>query len=192
MKRCVECGVEKDTSNFYRNKKSVDGTLPRCKPCHKARIGTHWDRKGAQHKYDTSEHKKAKQRAERRGPGPSALINRLRQRCSALLRGVGPRSGTSDLLGADPVDVISYLNDNPYGYRYGDEGVHVDHKIPCAAFKKYGDITTHFWQRCMCDYRNLQLLSAKDNCRKGGSCDYEAFRSWYHEFRSITGLAPPS
>lgn len=33
-KRCTKCGIEKDLSEFYRNKGTKDGHLAHCKKCH--------------------------------------------------------------------------------------------------------------------------------------------------------------
>ena len=37
MKRCPDCGVTKPLDDFPRNKRTVDGRHPYCKPCHNAR-----------------------------------------------------------------------------------------------------------------------------------------------------------
>ena len=41
MKKCRECGFEKELSDFYKHKKMKDGHLNICKDCTKKRVGSH-------------------------------------------------------------------------------------------------------------------------------------------------------
>lgn len=118
------------------------------------------------------------------------LLYRLRTRTKDILRGIQCSQTTQELLGMDPLDVVAYLNDISEDLTFGDTGVQVDHIIPCRAFKIYGDLKDPFYQKAMCNYRNLQLLTASANSSKGGKCDFETFYSYISEFKALTGLVP--
>ena len=46
-KTCSKCGQTKPTTEFYRNKKAVDGLLPTCKACDRAYYEAHKEREVA-------------------------------------------------------------------------------------------------------------------------------------------------
>lgn len=71
---------------------------------------------------------------------------------------------TENILGCSIDYFIDYLLntfEQRYGYSYNyNEPVHIDHKIPLATAKNEDDIIK------LCNYKNLQLLKAKDNLCK--------------------------
>lgn len=38
MKRCGQCGYEKTTDEFFRDKNKKDGMMTQCKECHYAKV----------------------------------------------------------------------------------------------------------------------------------------------------------
>ena len=44
MKKCTKCLVEKDESNFYIRRASVDGLAPRCKCCDRVVRAAHYEK----------------------------------------------------------------------------------------------------------------------------------------------------
>lgn len=119
-----------------------------------------------------------------------SIIVRLRRKLTSVLRGRDKTNGGRDLTGMDLPDLISYLNDNEHGYKYGDKGIQVDHIVPCVAFNRYGDLEDPFYQKMLSHYSNLQLLPASVNASKNDKCDWETFYAYFTEFRALTGLKP--
>lgn len=77
---------------------------------------------------------------------------------------------TENILGCSIDYFIDYLLntfEQRYGYSYNyNEPVHIDHKIPLATAKNEDDIIK------LCNYKNLQLLKAKDNlCKSDKNSD---------------------
>lgn len=73
------------------------------------------------------------------------------------------------ILGCSIDELIEYLKGtykNNYGYELQNEEVHIDHIIPlCTA-------TTEEEVYKLCNYKNLQLLKAKDNLVKSGKKNF--------------------
>ena len=82
-------------------------------------------------------------------------------------RGVlkGKRGKTTKILGCDLDFFVNYLLStfkNNYGYDWdGKESVHIDHIIPLSIANSKEDVIK------LCNYKNLQLLKARDNLKKG-------------------------
>lgn len=78
---------------------------------------------------------------------------------------------TEEILGCNTDFFIKYLLQtykNNYGCEWdGIEAVHIDHIVPLATVNTKEDVIK------LCNYRNLQLLKAKDNLKKGIKIDYE-------------------
>jgi hypothetical protein len=66
---------------------------------------------------------------------------------------------TPEVTGLSYEAIITYLNDNTEGLKYGDAGVDVDHIRPKSSFKKAGPIE----QRELWWYLNLRLMDAYQN-----------------------------
>lgn len=108
----------------------------------------------------------AKWAREKRKNDPAYSIEcRIRNRVSDALK----KSDTSkayrtfDLLGCTALECVEYLNTKASnGYYFGQEGIEVDHIIPCSFF----DFTDPIQQKICFNYRNLQLLTKEDNIKK--------------------------
>ena len=85
-------------------------------------------------------------------------------------QGYTKRSNTYKILGTDYKTFYKHLLEtfkNNYGYEWdGHEPVHIDHIIPLATATTEQEIVK------LCNYKNLQLLKAKDNLEKGDKLDY--------------------
>lgn len=72
---------------------------------------------------------------------------------------------TEEIIGISVEKFYEYLLEtykSNYGYEWnGTEKVHIDHIVPLATAKTEEEVMR------LCNYKNLQLLKAKDNLRKG-------------------------
>lgn len=86
-------------------------------------------------------------------------------------KGYSKNTKTIEILGCNHNTFIRHLLQtfkNNYGYEYnGTEKVHIDHIIPLATAKTEDEIIK------LCNYKNLQLLKAEDNIKKGCKLDYK-------------------
>lgn len=77
---------------------------------------------------------------------------------------------TEKILGCSVEYFIKYLLEtykNNYGYEWnGIEKVHIDHIIPLATANTEEEVMK------LCNYKNLQLLKAKDNLRKSDKINF--------------------
>lgn len=86
-------------------------------------------------------------------------------------KGYSKNSHTYEIIGTDYKTFYQHLIDtfkNNYGYDWdGKEDVHIDHIIPLATAETEQDVIR------LCNYKNLQLLKAKDNLDKSDKIDYQ-------------------
>ena len=80
------------------------------------------------------------------------------------------KSKTEEIIGISSEEFYKHLL-KTYAEQYGEEWdgktpVHIDHITPIASAKSEEDIIA------LCHYKNLRLLKAKDNLRKGSKQDY--------------------
>lgn len=75
------------------------------------------------------------------------------------------------IIGIEINEFVDYLLNtfkNNYGYEWnGIEKVHIDHIIPLSNANTKEEVMK------LCNYKNLQLLKAKDNLQKGSKINYE-------------------
>ena len=85
-------------------------------------------------------------------------------------KGYSKKCNTYKIIGADYNTFYNHLLDtfkSNYGYEWdGHEPVHIDHIIPLVT------ATTEQETIALCNYKNLQLLKAKDNLDKSDKLDY--------------------
>ena len=86
-------------------------------------------------------------------------------------KGYSKNTKTIEILGCNHNTFIRHLLKtfkNNYGYEYnGTDKVHIDHIIPLVTAKTEDEIIK------LCNYKNLQLLKAEDNIKKGCKLDYK-------------------
>jgi len=127
-------------------------------------------------KHRTKEYREKVNEQERKRRKANAGL-RLRRSLSNALRdhltGRRKSAPTMELLG---IDKYSCRSANPLGallqhleYQFKPgmtfSNIHIDHRIPISYA---GDsLQEEFWQRYLCNYRNLQPMFAKDNMSKG-------------------------
>ena len=184
FKKCTRCDEVLPISGYYRKGASSDGYRSICKTCFNADVARYRNTPGGRRMLKRSDAKRRVHSTE------GNLVTRLNARLRSALGGISSSETSKDLFGMHPLDLLAYLNDNEDRYEYGTPGIQVDHIVPCAAFKKYGDLSDPFFQKAMCNYRNLQLLPSSVNASKGGKCDWETFYAYITEFRAATGLQP--
>jgi hypothetical protein len=102
-----------------------------------------------------------------------ALTRRLRSRLRRCLKNKGLvlTAKPEELLGCTWQQALEHLHDNPRGLKLGD-GVEIDHIKPFQAFQH---LDTAIEQRLVNNWRNLQLLTAEENIRKGATHDQNAW-----------------
>lgn len=104
----------------------------------------------------------------------SDYLFKLRIGISQLIRNSIKNNGhskykeTLDILGCSIEELLFHLNDNPYGFKYGDPNLDIDHIIPlCRASNEIELIELNF-------YKNLQLLPSEYNRYIKKSNDWDA------------------
>jgi len=188
MKKCCKCKIEKDISNFSKNKSTKDGFSYECKSCKKEYITTtnymeNWRSKNAhilknaRNKYKTNHPERLKKaRKEYFIRNKDTIIKKqvLRKRLSNRIRHAikdnCKSEKTMNLIGCS----IEYLKEhlqqtatkNGYGNfdinNYSGYKYHIDHILPCVAF----NLNCSYHQKLCFNWSNLQILTAEENIRK--------------------------
>ena len=114
-------------------------------------------------------------------PGYRAL-RLLRGRVQNALNGSTKSISTEELLGICVDDLISKWNVQ-YGADWPQRGFHIDHVRPCASF----DLTDPDQQAICFNWRNLQLLPAKENIAKADIWTEDMEKDWVDRMR-LMGL----
>ena len=135
---------------------------------------------GRKYRENNLEHCREVARKRVREKRNTDVVFRLKHNVRSSIRwafvGMGKRKNrhTEDIIGINLDDFVKYLLktfSDRYGREWdGVEKVHIDHIIPLATAKTEEDVLK------LCDYRNLQLITASDNQRKHdkiGWDDYE-------------------
>lgn len=104
------------------------------------------------------------------------LTCRVRGRVyNAFSRGGYKKNGfTSMMLGCTYPELMIYLNDNLYGFVYGDDGLDVDHIVPLSSATNEEELIE------LMHYTNLQLLPSDYNrdIKRDNEWDVEHFEEW--------------
>lgn len=105
----------------------------------------------------------------------------MRARTYKALKESIKSASTEELLGI-PASTLQKYWDAEHGpdWRAGSD-LHIDHIRPCASF----DLIDPAQQRLCFNYRNLQLLPATENIRKGDSWSKEAEKVWSAHMRVL-------
>jgi len=113
---------------------------------------------------------------------PSVRIKlRLSSRIWKVLKSKSSKSTkTEELLGCKVVELISWL-DSEHGADWPERDFHIDHIRPCSSF----DLMVVEQQKVCFNWRNLQLLEARENCSKGNKWTVEMEVEWIQRMRSM-------
>ncbi len=187
-KICSKCKVEKEITDFPKDKNRPDGYYVYCKECRKVSYQLNFQKikeKSKLYYYNTKE-KKYDSILERnrlwRKNNPSyatdrkkidptfKLIKNMRRRLNRFISFTyfTKRSTTINLIGCTPNELKVFLEKkfkvNMSWENYGEW--HIDHIIPLSSAKTEEDLYK------LCHYTNLQPLWAKDNLSKSNKLDY--------------------
>ena len=180
MKKCSRCHIEKDLSNYFRDKKSYDGYKSGCKQCRntahtperKARVTLKRKlRRQTDEAFRKKEYKAHVEYTKRRKKTDIQfkLSLSLRGRLASHLRRkhIEKLGSSVKQLGCTVADLISHLEKQFLpGMTWENHGVtgwHIDHIKPLTSF----DLTDPEQFKIANHFSNLQPLWAADNIRKG-------------------------
>lgn len=88
--------------------------------------------------------------------------------------GYSKKTRTYQILGCSPLDFLNHLNSNPYGFKWGDEGLDLDHIIPLSKAVDEDEIIKLNY------YTNFQLLPSEYNrhVKIANDWDKNHFKKW--------------
>lgn len=191
MKVCINCGVEREDSYFYPHPKKPDLTINSCKPCIKERARKNQLKNREkrrkylrdyykENKESILEYNRLRDRRKRKEDDlyrlKYNLSHNLRERVKRLDSSKG---STIDYLGCTIEELLMYLNENPYGFKYGDYGLDIDHKVPTSSATSKEELYLLY------HYSNLQLLPTYYNrhIKKNNKFNRENFEIWLKKNR---------
>ncbi len=170
MKKCIACGLEKDTSDFYRHRKAFHS---RCKTCLKQYMSVPGRRTAAAAKYYQTHKKIINEKGKKRYREnvQARLAKLLRDRFQQAVKKAFKQTSCLNLLGCNMAAFRERFESLFLpGMTWENQGKwHIDHIIPCSAF----DLTIFEEQKKCFHYTNLQPLWAKDNMSKGDKTAYQ-------------------
>lgn len=197
-KKCTSCNSIKSITEFHKYKRSSDGFRSKCKSCRKAEYelnSEHYKQKAVENYIKNSDKIKKYQKEYKKNH--RALINKrereykknkratdevflIKENISCLIRNSlnlynhKKESKTKDILGIDANKFKDYLNNNPYGFRYNDKEIDLDHIIPISKAKSKEDAVS------LNHYTNFQLLPKEynRNIKKDNEFNREHFEDW--------------
>lgn len=191
MKRCSKCKIEKELSEFHKNKRMKDGLAYRCKACNKERLKKYYQdnaehikernkeynrkwyqdnvkyRKERMKQYNQNNKERInKYLKQRRQTDPLFKLNRnLRNRTYKAFKnkGYSKTSKTQQMLGVDWEVAKAHIERQfTKGMNWGNYGEwHIDHIISLASANTKEEMMK------LCHYTNLQPLWAEENLSKG-------------------------
>lgn len=142
---CTKCKESKCSTGFLKDK----GYCLECRREYKRQ----WDAKNRAH---IREYKK-----EYKEKHPNrTIVSTTAENITTYLRNGkswGFNSEMYKVVGCTSDNLIEYLNDNDYGFKYGDEGIDIDHIVPISRADEYDN------PQELNHYTNLQLLPSKFN-----------------------------
>jgi hypothetical protein len=211
MKVCGKCKEEKELSEFHRDRDKKDNCSTQCKNCrnikkreyrknNKKKINSQakiyrdinrleinkWRRDNRDSIRVNERETRRKYKKERMSSNPIYRLGETTSnliRCSIRNSGFTKKSRAHETLGCDYKTFMSHLNNNPYGFKYGDENLDLDHIIPTSTAKTEEEVLklNHF--------TNLQLLPSDYNrhIKKDNPWDQAHFEEWWAQNKK----APP-
>lgn len=146
--KCSKCKVFKPIINFNKDSSKSRGFSSFCKHCYKEYYKGYLQI----NRTNVSEYYKKKYKENPLFNLRMRLKNRLN---NCLTRGKGSR--TEDIIGCSYEHLIKHLNTNEFGFKYGDEGLDIDHIVPVST------ATSNLEVQDLFNYKNLQLLPSVYN-----------------------------
>jgi hypothetical protein len=191
MKICNRCKKELQESEFGQYSKPKSGLKAKCKKCDsEVSMISYWKKRDSrvlhmkkyreknpdilknaakkwQDKNKEYSRAKAKERYHKKKTDPKYKIPRiLRARLGMAIKKIHKSSSSVVLLGCSieqcRLHIESLFQPGMTWENHGNNGWHVDHIIPCAAF----DLTDPEQQKLCFHYTNLQPLWAEENRKK--------------------------
>lgn len=175
-KKCNSCGIDKDISEYAKDRVLKTGYRGICKQCsnkncklyyalNKKKIAT------TRKKYYTLPETKIKinhySRAKRKTDINHKIKDNLRRRINYAIKKSKKSKSSIKLTGCSieqlRLHIENLWTDGMSWNNYGLKGWHIDHIRPCASF----DLKDPEEQKKCFHYTNLQPLWAKDNLSKG-------------------------
>lgn len=190
LKICSGCKIEKDTSEFHRNKSNLDGFNCYCKEC-VSKKPKKYNPASRRESYLRNKQKSAerdlKYVKERRKRDPEfklRIILKSTFSTSIRKKGVLKNKSFSEYTGYEIEEYYSYLQSDPLWEEHFILGVcHIDHIIPQC---KYDFTDPEEIKKCW-NPRNLRLLPKKENMKKHSRVDFELIKKY-----GIEDLLPKS
>lgn len=181
MKRkvCKKCNLEKELSEFNKDKYALDGLRYRCRKCTKAENKNHYDNNQEKEILRTKNYQsknkeaiKQKRKVYHKKRYDSDILYKLkynvRNRIKHFLKSKNfniKRNGTFNMVGCTPQELKEYLekqftNDMTWE-NHMNNGWHIEHRIPLDSAKTIESVYE------LCHYTNLQPMWSYDNYKKG-------------------------
>jgi hypothetical protein len=167
MKTCAKCKIEKDESEFHKNKNKKDGRCPQCKPCALAR-GAAYHQNNPEKSRETSKRYRRRNkdrtaayyRKRRKEDVIFSVKGRVSRRINDILKdafGVRKSRVTNKILCCTGTELLAHLGISSIEEL---EGNHVDHVCPlsCALTEEEVYKLNH--------YSNLRIIPAAENLAK--------------------------
>lgn len=201
-KKCKTCGDYKTLDNFNKRSSSKDKLEYSCKICMCVVGKTYYNKYKKKVLKRTAEYyknhkkekaisgkiyefknkdKRAKQRRkrerDRRINDPLwRLVKIIRNLTynSLIRKGYSKNTKTFEIIGLLKEDLLIYLNNNKYGFKFEDGLYDLDHIIATATAKTEQELLR------LCHYKNLQLLPSEYNRRVKSDSDWNQthFENW--------------
>ena len=171
-KVCTQCNVEKEVTEFHKQKGGKYGVRGDCKAClkkyyenNREKVKKYKKEYQIKNREKTSQYSVAYQRERRQNDPVFRMIKNYRRR-TGLAYTLGRKSkGTMELLGCNGKELAQHLEKQfQPGMTHDNYGEwHIDHIKPIASF----DLSDPEQEQECFHYTNLQPLWAEDNLSKG-------------------------
>ena len=190
MKKCSKCNIEKEISEFHKDKRIKDGHRSQCKGCvkgyrvdyyeaNKDHIKAYYqDNRVDKLKYQSDN--KEKRNEKHRNKILTNHLYKLKHNTHNLIlsyikrQGYKKKSKTLDILGCNFEELKDHLEDNPYGFTLETKAMDLDHIIPISQGKTEEDVIR------LNHYTNFQLLPSEYNqfIKSDNEWDKDHFEKW--------------
>jgi len=178
-KVCKKCRIEKELSEFNKDKYSSDGYRYRCRECTSNEYKTfYYSNKEVEinrqvnyqknNKDSVNKNRNIRHLENYKNDLTYRLKYNLRNRVKLFLKSSNftlEKNKTFEITGCSPEELKKHLEsqfiDNMSWENYGHKGWHIDHKVALASAKNNEEVYR------LCHYTNLQPLWCEENYKKG-------------------------